>query len=105
MSTTTGEGQGQGTAFKEALTRLASDSDYRGRAIADPALIVQDYQLSEREIQALRQAAEMSGVDTSEIDRVVASEGQGLASNVNVTVSCCCCCCCGETGVTVALAS
>lgn len=90
--------------FKDALTALACDSGYRHRATHDPKLVVQDYQLTEQEIQALRQAAEMSGADTSEIDRVVAEGGEGL-TDVNVTISCCCCCCCGETGVTVALAS
>jgi hypothetical protein len=103
MSMTTDQPQSS-EGFKTALVRLASDSDYRQRATADPSIVTQDFQLSERDLQALRQVAVMSGADVSAVDQVVADQGQGLASNINVTVSCCCCCCCGETGVTVAVA-
>lgn len=93
--------------FRDALSRLASDTEYRDKATADPMLVAQDYHLSDKDLQALRQVAELSGADVSQVDKVVTDfsggEGAGL-KDVNVTVSCCCCCCCGETGTVLTAA-
>jgi hypothetical protein len=105
MSTATPDAEA--SHFREALTRLANDSDYRAKTTQNPVLLTQDYHLSDKDLQALRQVASMSGADTSQIDKVVGewSEQQGAGlKDVNVTVSCCCCCCCGETGSVVAVA-
>jgi hypothetical protein len=93
--------------FREALSRLASDTDYREKTTVNPLLLAQDYHLSDKDLQALRQVAELSGADVSQVDKAVSdfgdAEGAGL-KDVTVTVSCCCCCCCGETGTVVTAA-
>lgn len=87
--------------FKKALNRLATDDAFRTTVTKDPAKLTTEYQLSLKELHALRQAAVLSGVDMAAINKVRASEigrvGHAAADDINV--SCCCCCCCGETGL------
>lgn len=97
--------------FRKALTRLASDEAYREKAQKDPQLIMNDFKLSVRDLQALRQVAVLSGADLTAVNKVRAESfarlgsefthlGRGgLAADVNVSCCSCCCCCCGETAV------
>lgn len=89
--------------FKAALTRLASEPDYRQRAIEDPEIIQRDFSLDIRELQALRQAAVMSGADVRAVDslrgRQIAEGTARMRDDVSVSCCSCCCCCCGETAV------
>ena len=50
---------------REQFRKLASDAAYRIKATRDPNLITQDFKLSLAELEALRDAAEMSGADLS----------------------------------------
>src|SRR5438045_703531 len=86
-----------GQEFRNALTQLASDADYRARATEQPELVLRDFSLSLKELQALRQIALLSGADISAVNRIRASEITkeiGGVAEVNVDVSCCSCCCC-----------
>jgi hypothetical protein len=91
--------------FKAALNRLGSDAAFRDAVTKNPEKLTKDFQLSIQELQALRQAAVLSGVDAKTIDITRAKAigdfaGRGdLAAGFDVNVSCCCCCCCGETAV------
>jgi hypothetical protein len=90
--------------FREVLARLATDTAYRASAMADPNVILEDYRLTLKELQILRQAAIMSGADTSSVNRVRVSAMRGQIADLSATdvdVSCCscCCCCCGETSL------
>lgn len=90
--------------FRMALSRLASDVTYRERAMKEPTLIVRDFDLSRKELMALREAAVLSGADISRVDQMRAAEilvnasGMGVA-DVDVSCCSCCCCCCGETAI------
>jgi hypothetical protein len=92
--------------FKSALTKLASDPDYRSKAQQDPELIQKDYGLSVKELQALRQVALLSGADVSQVDALrgkeIANRSTEEAAAVDVSCCSCCCCCCGETAVIAA---
>jgi hypothetical protein len=90
--------------FKSALNRLGSDNAFRDAVMKDPTTLTKDFNLSIRELQALRQVAILSGVDAKVIDvqRAKAIQdfaARGAAAEIDVNVSCCCCCCCGETAV------
>jgi hypothetical protein len=99
--------------FRRALSKLASDPEYRTLATADPQRLVNDFQLTASELEALRQAAIMSGADVTSVDVLraesirkdafarVNNEDVTELANGGVNVSCCscCCCCCGETSV------
>ena len=90
--------------FRKALTKLSSDPAYRERATKNPEVVVNDFKLSLKELQALRQVAVMSGADVKAVNRVrsdLIAKGVTSVSATNVDVSCCscCCCCCGETAV------
>jgi hypothetical protein len=97
-----------GGDFKKALSKLASDAAYRNKATRDPNIITQDFKLSLAELEALRDAAEMSGADLSQVRKVRAQSFQQLSTqaphattDLRINISCCscCCCCCGETAV------
>lgn len=99
-----------GGDFKKAISKLSADSDYRNRAMKDPSLVTHDFKLSLSELEALRNAAELSGADLTAVRKVRASSFEHLAatpiqrlgakvSDVNVSCCSCCCCCCGETAV------
>lgn len=106
---------GTGGDFKKALTKLASDAAYRNKAIQDPNIITHDFKLSLVELEQLRNAAELSGADLTQVQRIRAESFMQVATHpsaetlkkVNINVSCCscCCCCCGETAVTTARAA
>jgi hypothetical protein len=89
--------------FRRALARLASNRNYARQASRDPEVIERDFALTNDELDALRQVAVLSGVDTTEVDRVRRRHGppdaQAEEVPVEIDVSCCCCCCCGETAV------
>ena len=90
--------------FKAALNRLGSDNAFRDAVTKDPSKLTTDFQLSVRELQALRTAAVLSGVDASVIDKQRAKAitdfaRAGQPAEWDVDVSCCCCCCCGESAV------
>jgi hypothetical protein len=90
--------------FKAALNRLGSDNAFRDAVIKNPASLTKNFQLSIRELQALRQAAVLSGVDVKVIDaersRAIADFVKtGTQAEIDINISCCCCCCCGETAV------
>ncbi|MEA2998633.1 MAG: hypothetical protein QOK17_466 [Sphingomonadales bacterium] len=98
-------------SFKKALNRLATDERFRSVATAEPAKLTESFELSVRELHALRQAAILSGVDMTRINRVRLNEIErmqatsvSLAADWDIDISCCCCCCCGETGVVRAYA-
>jgi hypothetical protein len=92
--------------FKAALTKLASDPEYRQKAQEDPTIIEKDYGLSVKELQALRQVAVLSGADVSQVDHIrgtmIAERSGDELKSVDNGCCCCCCCCCGETAVLVA---
>jgi hypothetical protein len=101
-----------GGDFKKALTKLAGDVAYRNKAIHDPNIITHDFKLSLAELEALRNAAEMSGADLTQVRKVRAqsfsthatatvSAAAVSAAALRINISCCscCCCCCGETAV------
>ena len=88
--------------FRAALSKLSQDSAYRAEATKDPGRIVTDFNLSLKELSALRTAAAMSGADISVVDKLsAASIALRATKTTDVDVSCCscCCCCCGETAV------
>ena len=92
--------------FRRAMKILATQTDYRDRAIKDPSMILEDFDLSARELQALAGVARLSGADLRMIDQSVAAElladhGGLAAADVDVSCCSCCCCCCGETSVAV----
>lgn len=101
--------------FRKALSRLATDAKYREQATKNPELILKDFKLSLRDLQALRQVAALSGADVTAVNKVRAREfarlsdefgvlGKGALAATDIDISCCscCCCCCGETAVSVA---
>jgi hypothetical protein len=93
--------------YKKALSRLASDVQYRMTSTKNPNVIMSDYPLSVKELSSLRSAAVLSGADVSAVDSLVSAaiglsaSGTDGPSIEGVDVSCCscCCCCCGETAV------
>jgi hypothetical protein len=94
--------------FRSALTKLASDPDYRQKAQKEPELIERDFALNVKELQALRQVAVLSGADVSVVDVFRGSKISerarigNPAEDVDVSCCSCCCCCCGETAVIAA---
>ncbi len=92
---------GSHESFRDALRRFSCDSAYVARALNQPSLILQDFPaLSMQDLDSLRDAAVLSGVDVSSIDPII----DGVASRAGATPTlggdgCCCCCCCGVTGV------
>jgi hypothetical protein len=84
--------------FKNALSKLATDTRYRQIATSDPAKIQSDFNLNLRDLTALREAAQLSGADMTRIDAIILAQ-KGNVSDVDVDIErcCCCCCCCGET--------
>lgn len=93
---------GAGGQFKAVLTKLASDKGYLNAATNDPRQLLKDYpDLTIQELDALRDAAVLSGVDMSNIDplhsRIAATKPGQPALGGDIT-ACCCCCCCGITG-------
>ncbi len=96
--------------FKKALNKLGSDNVFREQAMKNPETLTKDFHLSIKELQGLRQAAILSGVDMTAINRARADEisrfagtHPGIAKD-DINISCCCCCCCGETAVVKAFA-
>ncbi len=91
------------STFKAALNRLGSDAAFRADVIQNPSKLTDTFHLSLTELHALRQAAQLSGVDMTAINKVRATELGHFAGThpqaTDVNVSCCCCCCCGETSV------
>jgi hypothetical protein len=98
--------------FRKALSRLATDAEYRQKAQTKPEIILRDFKLSLSDLQALRQVAVLSGADISAVNKVRAKEiarlsnefavvNKGALARTDVDISCCscCCCCCGETAV------
>lgn len=99
--------------FKAALTKLATDPEFRQGAVQNPQIIEQQFGLSVKELQALRQVAILSGADIRAVDairgsRIIARATAEINEQMTteeldaaVSVSCCscCCCCCGETAV------
>jgi hypothetical protein len=88
--------------FKKALNRLSTDDAFRQAVTKDPAKLTTEYHLSLKELHALRQAAVLSGVDMTEINKIRGAEiarMHGNLADIDINISCCCCCCCGETGV------
>lgn len=91
--------------FKEAISRLVTDPDFRRNAIGNPTVLVEEYQLNREELRALANAAQVSGADMTQVDAIF---GQTVRSGPPVdlagwSVSCCCCCCCGTEGIVVAI--
>jgi len=97
-SVTVGGAAGQ---FRTVLTKLATDKGYLQATISNPAKLLADYpDLTVEELDALRDAAVLSGADFSRIDPLHAQmvgtrPGAGVALGGD---GCCCCCCCGVTG-------
>ncbi len=92
-------------SFKDALTRLATDSSFRDEATNNPARVVEEFELTREELRALANAAKVSGADMTQVDAIL---GQTVASQppanpADWSVSCCCCCCCGTEGIVVNL--
>jgi hypothetical protein len=86
--------------FKGALSKLSVDTRYRQLTLADPAKIQSDFNLSIKDLSALREAALLSGADMTRIDATIRQQGgnvSGVDVDVDVEHCCCCCCCCGET--------
>lgn len=95
--------------FKKALNRLGTDKEFRDKALKNPEVLTNEFQLSVMQLRALRQAATLSGADMKQIDSVrtrtvKAGLATGLAADWDIDISCCCCCCCGETAVVKAFA-
>jgi hypothetical protein len=94
---------GAASQFKAVLTKLASDKGYLQSATKDPKQLLRDYpDLTIQELDALRDAAVLSGVDMSNIDPLHVKiadtrPGQPGIGGGDIT-ACCCCCCCGATG-------
>lgn len=87
-----------GNGFKEVLTRLVSDRNYLLATTANPRAILSDFPtLSVQDLQALRDAAVLSGVDMSNISPL----NDGLTIRPLGDIGCCCCCCCGVTGAVI----
>lgn len=88
--------------FKTALNRLGSDTAFRNQVMKNPVVLTKEFNLSIQELSALRQVAQLSGADMTQINKVRAV-GIGAfrtgAAEIDIDVSCCCCCCCGETAV------
>ena len=88
--------------FKSVLTKLATDKGYLQSATRDPQQLLRDYpQLTIQELDALRDAAVLSGVDMSNIDPLhakIATAKPGEPAVGGDITACCCCCCCGVTG-------
>lgn len=93
--------------FREALRRIASDNTYRIDVTANPKKLLGDFQLTKSDVEALRQAAIMSGADLTQVDALLSKPGvanyNGMKPMLMNNGCCCCCCCCGETGVEVSL--
>ena len=86
--------------FKKALNKLGADSEFRDKAMKHPETLTTEFHLSLQELFTLRQAAILSGVDMTAINKLRASElAHGGVAATDINISCCCCCCCGETGV------
>lgn len=87
-------------AFKSVLTKLASDKGYLRATVNMPKKLLEDFpELTIQELDALRDAAILSGADLSNIDPLHAGlakarPGSGATLGGN---GCCCCCCCGTT--------
>ncbi len=95
--------------FKAALNRLSTDAAFRTDVEKHPEKLTDTFNLSLTELHALRQAAQLSGVNMTSINKVRASEltrihAVGGAAAEDIHLSCCCCCCCGETSVARAYA-
>jgi len=90
------------TAFRAVLKRLSQDQSYRQDTTANPKKVLEDFPgLTLQELDSLRDAAVLSGVDMMEIaplhDKIANMRfGQQLGDG-DIT-ACCCCCCCGVTG-------
>lgn len=93
---------GAANQFKAVLTKLASDKGYLQSATMDPKQLLRDYpDLTIQELDALRDAAVLSGVDMSNIDPLhvkIAGIKPGQPAIGGDITACCCCCCCGVTG-------
>lgn len=98
----------EGSQFREVVRKLASDTAYRNRAVADPTVLHQDFKLSIQDLRTLRNAAVLSGVDVAKIDVMLnnielSAYGAG-ARPAFFDDGCCCCCCCGQAGAVVRIA-
>jgi len=93
---------GAPSQFRAVITKLASDKGYLQSAINDPKQLLVDYpDLTIQELDALRDAAVLSGVDMSNIDPLhvkIAGTKPGQPGIGGDITACCCCCCCGVTG-------
>ena len=88
--------------FRNALHKLGSDNAFREEVTKNPAVLTKEFHLSIQELHALRQAAQLSGVDMRQINAARAAGIDAFrvgAADIDINVSCCCCCCCGETAV------
>jgi len=90
--------------FRSVLTKLATDKGYLQVALDNPSRLIEDFpDLTIQELDALRDAAALSGVDLSKIDPLHANVSSARPGS-GVTLGgdgCCCCCCCGTTGEVV----
>ena len=92
---------GGDSSFKSVLIKLATDKAYLHAATERPGTLLKDFpELTIQELDALRDAAVLSGADVSKIDPLhgaiaQARPGSGEALGGD---GCCCCCCCGTTG-------
>lgn len=89
--------------FKTALNKLGSDTEFRAQVQKNPAILTKEFRLSLTELNALRQVAQLTGADLTQINRVratgIAAFKGAEVADIDINVSCCCCCCCGETAV------
>jgi hypothetical protein len=92
-------------AFKDALTKLATDAAFRAQATTDPAKVVEAFPaLSREEIRALAQAGRVAGASMTKVDDIFGKPVERVTEDIegggtSVSVSCCCCCCCGTEGL------
>ena len=91
---------GTASQFKAVLTKLCTDKGYLRAATANPKKLIEDYPgLTIQELDALRDAAVLSGADVSNVDPLHAKiyyskPGQRGLGDGDITACCCCCCCC-----------
>lgn len=90
-----------GSRFRDVLTRLATDKGYLKATTDQPSKLLNDYPgLTVQELDALRDAAVLSGADLSKVDPLhaqMAAKRPGTGASLGGN-GCCCCCCCGTTG-------
>lgn len=97
-----GLGGSDGGGFRAVLKRLSQDQAYLQETTTNPRKILEDFpDLTLQELDSLRDAAVLSGVDVREIEPLhdgIANMRFGQALGDGDITACCCCCCCGVTG-------